>query len=357
MARLRYGELRRFASAAGVLTEPPDAGVTLSNFLLGAVGHLVPLDRVSYNEVNRAGGQLITAHSYNEAPDPSLVAGLNRHIHEHPGFARMNPADPRPAPTLLSDHLSQRQFRGLGLYREHFRLYGIHYQLGMSFVVSPERRISFGLNRGSRDFTAEDRLMVTLLRPHLAAAWRRTRLEEEISAAVAMRDAALAGAGAAVVLLDSDGAAVFRNGHADTLLARHDVAVPVLAWAQRMVATGTATARTAYERETGHLHVSFTRTTRPGGWHLLRLTARAAAPSAKPLEALGLARREAETLYWLARGKRNSEIAVICGVHPTTVSTHLRAVFAKLGVETRTTAAALAWETLAAAADASEAGH
>ena len=74
--------------------------------------------------------------------------------------------------------------------------------------------------------------------------------------------------------------------------------------------------------------------------------------SAKPLEALGLARREAETLFWLARGKRNAEIAVICGMHPTTVSTHLRAVFAKLGVETRTTAAALAWETLAAASDA-----
>lgn len=75
--------------------------------------------------------------------------------------------------------------------------------------------------------------------------------------------------------------------------------------------------------------------------------------SAHPLEGLGLARREAEVLFWLAQGKRNAEIAVICGMHPTTVGTHLRPNFAKLGVETRTAAAAIAWETLA---DDSEVG-
>ena len=36
-------------------------------------------------------------------------------------------------------------------------------------------------------------------------------------------------------------------------------------------------------------------------------------------------------------------------MHPTTVSTHLRSVFSKLGVETRTAAAAMAWETLSEA--------
>lgn len=81
-------------------------------------------------------------------------------------------------PTLLSDHLSQRQFRHLGLYQEHFRPYGIHYQLGASFV-GPDRRISFGLNRASRDFREEDRLMISLLRQHLAAAWRRSSAEQE----------------------------------------------------------------------------------------------------------------------------------------------------------------------------------
>lgn len=46
-------------------------------------------------------------------------------------------------------------------------------------------------------------------------------------------------------------------------------------------------------------------------------------------------------------GAGGSRIAVICRMHPTTVSTHLRQIFSKLGVETRTAAAVVAWEVLA----------
>ena len=357
MARLRHGQLRRFAAVTGFLADTPEPGVSLSNFLLGAVAQLIPLDRVSYNEVDRHEGRLITAHSFNEAADPALIGGLNRFIHQHPGFARANPADPWPAPTLLSDHLSQRQFRQLGLYQEHFRLYGIHYQLGASFVVSAARRVSFGLNRATRNFTEEDRLMIGLLRQHLAAAWRRGRTEEEIAAAVSMRDAALTGIGAAVVVLDRNGETVYRNDDAERLMTRYGISARLMAWARRQLEAGGSAARIAVERADGHLLAVFTRAPRADGWHLLRLTERPAAASARPLEALGLARREAETLFWLARGKRNAEIAVICGMHATTVSTHLRSVFAKLGVETRTAAAALAWETLSEAAAAVKAAE
>ena len=347
MTRLKHVQLRSFAAAAGELAETPEPGVSLSNFLLRSVARLIPLDRVSYNELDREEGRLITAHSFNEAPDPSLIGGLNRFIHEHPGFARANPSDPWPAPTLLSDHLSQRQFRRLGLYQEHFRLYGIHYQLGASFAVNPARRVSFGLNRALKDFTEEDRLMIGLLRQHLAAAWRRCRAEEELNAALSMRDTALAGVGAAVVVMDRHGEAVFRNEGAEELLVRYGISARLLAWARRQLEAGGTSARITVERPDGHLLAVFTRAPRADGWHLLRLKEQPAAASARPLESLGLARREAETLFWLAQGKRNSEIAVICGMHATTVGTHLRAVFAKLGVETRTAAAAVAWETLA----------
>ena len=91
----------------------------------------------------------------------------------------------------------------------------------------------------------------------------------------------------------------------------------------------------------------FTPAPQKGGWHLLRLLEQPAAPTAGALRSLGLGARQAEVLFWLARGKRNAEIATICRMHPTTVSTHLRQVFLKLGVETRTAAAAVAWELLA----------
>lgn len=57
--------------------------------------------------------------------------------------------------------------------------------------------------------------------------------------------------------------------------------------------------------------------------------------SAKPLLALGLTPRAAETLLWLAQGKTNTEIATILGVTESTIKKHVQEVFDKLGVETR----------------------
>ncbi|MES2695938.1 MAG: response regulator transcription factor [Verrucomicrobiota bacterium] len=64
------------------------------------------------------------------------------------------------------------------------------------------------------------------------------------------------------------------------------------------------------------------------------------------LEALGLTPREAEVLFWVARGKTNDEIATVLGIGLTTVKKHLESTFAKLGVENRTSAAALALERM-----------
>ncbi len=64
------------------------------------------------------------------------------------------------------------------------------------------------------------------------------------------------------------------------------------------------------------------------------------------LEALGLTPREAEVLFWVARGKTNDEIAIVLGVGRTTVKKHLESTFVKLGVENRTAAAAMALERL-----------
>jgi DNA-binding CsgD family transcriptional regulator len=50
--------------------------------------------------------------------------------------------------------------------------------------------------------------------------------------------------------------------------------------------------------------------------------------------------REAEILLWAADGKTNADIAIIVGVSQRTVEKHLEHIFTKLGVETRTAAAA-----------------
>jgi DNA-binding response OmpR family regulator/DNA-binding CsgD family transcriptional regulator len=78
------------------------------------------------------------------------------------------------------------------------------------------------------------------------------------------------------------------------------------------------------------------------------------ASDASDIEALalrfGLTAREAEVLHWVARGKTNRDIGDILGTSPRTITKHLEHVFEKLGVETRTAAAARALGLAPAAA-------
>lgn len=63
-------------------------------------------------------------------------------------------------------------------------------------------------------------------------------------------------------------------------------------------------------------------------------------------EALELTQRQAEVLYWIAKGKTNGEIGLILGTSPRTVNKHLENIYKKLGVENRTSAAAKAIQYL-----------
>lgn len=76
--------------------------------------------------------------------------------------------------------------------------------------------------------------------------------------------------------------------------------------------------------------------------HLVRIRVNAESRrSADPT--LGLTPREAEVLGWVARGKTNVEVAAALFISPQTVRKHLENIFEKLGVRTRTAAAAAAY--------------
>jgi DNA-binding NarL/FixJ family response regulator len=57
--------------------------------------------------------------------------------------------------------------------------------------------------------------------------------------------------------------------------------------------------------------------------------------------------REAEVLIWLTRGKSNRDIGEILGLSPRTVNKHLEQIYAKLGIENRSSAVALTLQALA----------
>ena len=59
-------------------------------------------------------------------------------------------------------------------------------------------------------------------------------------------------------------------------------------------------------------------------------------------ERLNLTLREAEVLLWVSYGKVSSDISSVLSISPRTVQKHLERIFEKLGVETRSAAAAIA---------------
>lgn len=76
-----------------------------------------------------------------------------------------------------------------------------------------------------------------------------------------------------------------------------------------------------------------------GVWVGMRLTPKPASEcferNEKAIESLGLTRREYEVLEHLARGDSNKEIALVLGVSPNTIKTHIANLYMKLEVTGR----------------------
>ena len=76
--------------------------------------------------------------------------------------------------------------------------------------------------------------------------------------------------------------------------------------------------------------------------HLLRVVQNRTQKSATDLQQhLPITKRESEVLYWVSYGKTSWEISQILTMSPRTVNKHLEQIFKKLGVDNRTSAAAI----------------
>ena len=126
---------------------------------------------------------------------------------------------------------------------------------------------------------------------------------------------------------------------------------PLLAWLQpatqgRDVRPLTTSLQSALPAVTGarQLVASLQGRTVDDDWLIVLREVCDAATVEATMLAFGLTLRESEVLYWVAKGKTNRDIGDILGSSPATAKKHLERVFEKLGVETRTAAAAMAMQ-------------
>jgi DNA-binding CsgD family transcriptional regulator len=281
-------------------------------------------------------------------------------MHQHPMVVHNRNSDQRAL--KMSDLVSQRQFHRLELYEAVYRKARVEYLMTGGFEVSPAGDIvTLAFGRDDQDFSEDERDLLNLLRPHLKQAYanaeamtifrtqlegREQSLEEEMNAAVVVvRDLAIEHAGPlAHQWLSSffpDGKA--RHAELPDLLHRW-----VRFW-QTALDSKQSEAKPCspltVETDGARLNIRMLKTGQNGDVVLL-LSRDVTRECPEMLQRLGLAGREAEVLFWISKGKTSRETATILSITRKTVDKHVERIHRKLGAETRTAAAAMAWSAM-----------
>jgi DNA-binding CsgD family transcriptional regulator len=183
MRELRSSDLRKLLDAALMLHEDLDPA-TLPTRVVAAVSSVVSSDFTCYADIDPVAG---TVDHRPEPNDPRLLPGSPewaaylRHQPEHPVIAYFHRTpDAAPIPLRISDFLSDRQFRSLGLYSEFFRVVGTDYQLSVPIGRSDARMVGVSLSRGCSDYSERERDCLALLRAHIVQAFRNARRFERL---------------------------------------------------------------------------------------------------------------------------------------------------------------------------------
>jgi DNA-binding CsgD family transcriptional regulator len=323
---------------AGEAREHPDPASFRAGVLPGIRG-LVDSDVIAYNEVDVESGTYYFVEEPFGALDTDATARLVDLAHEHPVIARNRLGD--LAPHTISDFLSVRAFHRLALYAEMFRMVGAEDQL--AFGLPGDVTIGIAMNRSSRSFTARDRAVLDLLRPHLAKAWQEVQERERANALVGALERGFEEEGCAVVLLDGRGRIEHASDFARELLEAYGGGSGVPADVEDWLGAEPDPDALTVEGPRGSLRVrALPRPGAPGSLTLLLTERRSSPLSTQELAHLGLSGREAQVLRLVARGADNAAIAADLGIATNTVRKHLERVYSKLGVHTRTEAAAFA---------------
>lgn len=353
MERLHANDVRAILEfVSDAYTVAPARGFRLP--ALERLRALVPADMTAWVETG-AGGRDATAIA---SPGDLLPDGPRR-------FARIRDAHPVLAhfersrhggAVKLSDFFSRTQLHRLRFYQEFLRPAGVEHQISIALPSASPRLIRITLNRRQGRFSERDRLVLNLVRPHLARAWENAAALERIGAERRSLEQVADAIAVGVVTLRR-GRPTYMNAPARAQLGAYFAARPrrrlPAALADWLGTQQPPHAESALslprnpllvERDGSRLEI---RSLSDDDGHVLILRERPTGIAAHALEALGTTHRQAEVLAWLAQGKANLEIASILGISPHTVARHVEAIFEKLGVQTRTAAAAAAFAHLA----------
>ena len=311
---------------------------TFRKGILPGLGQLVPCDLIGYNEVDPAADGTIVV-TYPEPLDDTAEA-LGRLAHEHPLITACSNGDLRTQ--KISDFMSSREFHRLEIYDEIYSRVGAEDQI--AFGLPGPVVIGIAMNRPRRDFTERDRMILDLIRPHLASAHARLVERERRERLLEMLEWGLAGRNMAVIRLDGENRIEVASLGAGEMLSSWfpeaspgQLPGPIAEWLASRP-SGRPESIT-FEAADGLLTVKHGPADDHGTVLVFEVERIA---SIGKLRTLGLTRRQAEVLRIVALGRGTDEVARELVISPATVRKHLEHVYQRLDVNTREAAIAVA---------------
>jgi DNA-binding CsgD family transcriptional regulator len=281
-------------------------------------------------------------------------------MHEHPIINHCQQTRDGSA-HKISDFLSQTEFHRTGLFNELYRPLGIEYQIAISLPTAGQEIIAVVVNRCGKDFSEEDRAVLNLLRPHMAQAYHNALSVKKLNDEIARLNGAMSELQQSIIVVDTKFRIRFASPRSLRVMKQFfgprasaaRLPIPLESWLLHHVGRNWRRGALPAVREplrvfasNRWLHVRWLANALDGELTLVLQEQASAGSAAEKLRPLGLTARQAEALYWVAQGKTNPEIGIICGMSARTVQKHLEHIFKKLRVETRTAAALRAGELL-----------
>jgi DNA-binding CsgD family transcriptional regulator len=274
-----------------------------------------------------------------------------QYAHQHPVIAYVRETGDGSA-HQISDFLNRRQYHQLELYQECYKKMNVEHQMAVTANAPQDIVIGIALNRSGPRFAESERLLVNMFRPHLVRAYLNLVELSHLQHIADALTAALDDGGIPTVLRSQRGVVLRVSERARDLLEKYfgwsggkHLPHRLERWVRSRLESSSAPPEIRFSSPVGQLTASLSDRLE---FHYSIITLREdwQAPDKNRFESLGLTPRENEVLSWLVEGKSNQEIAVILGLSPLTVKTHLQSILKKMHVENRTTAVARALELL-----------
>jgi DNA-binding CsgD family transcriptional regulator len=334
-----------------------DSLQNFSSYIPTTLSNLIQADFVGYSGLNFMQRQFLGGMLFPSFPVQMEV--MDQYFHEQP--MQMDYLKTRNCQAQkLSDFLSERQLHQReGLYQKFLR--PMNMEEIMNVVIphaNPMVVDAITLFRDRRSFTERDRLILNLLLPHFMQAQQTGQVFAQLQQENKQLRSSLTATGN--IVLSDNGDVRYMTSKAEKWLQRYffsDAKQSLPDHLQQWV---------KYQKSLHHRDSSVPKPHLPmkieqdGKQLVIRFVAdpvnnqyvlvleEQSFPSLtiEALEYLGLSKREAEALFWVAKGKENSEIAKILCVSTVTVRKHLEHTYQKLHVKTRSAAVITALQKL-----------